>query len=197
MSISRVSIWISGIQELERFDPTLHLARLSQVYRALDENLQKRVTRDFASSSSPWCQGAEALQSGIAQFLNQFGHLSDSSSDFSQRALARESRPDFADDHGLHAPHKWRLASRPIGRFADSSPATALLHVDIQTGAAFPMVPGGDQFAVYLWLRPVSRPLSGLGPSLCATRLGCTGRGHLLPVHGRSSGDCQDGSAGA
>ena len=72
-----------GIQELERFDPNVHLARLSQAYRALDENLQARI-RESRYEQLSTVPGTEGLQRGIAQFLNQFGHLSDSSSDFSQ-----------------------------------------------------------------------------------------------------------------
>lgn len=73
----------AGMQELERVEPNLHLARLSQVYRALDKHLQERIgeVRFEQLATAP---GTEALQRGIAQFLNQFGHLSDSSSDFSQ-----------------------------------------------------------------------------------------------------------------
>jgi pyruvate,water dikinase len=73
----------SGIQELDRFEPNVHLARLSQAYRALDRNLQERIgeVRFEELSSVP---GTDALRSGIAQFLDQFGHLSDNSSDFSQ-----------------------------------------------------------------------------------------------------------------
>jgi phosphoenolpyruvate synthase/pyruvate phosphate dikinase len=74
---------IGGIQELDRFVPNVHLARLSQVYRALDENLQER-TREVRFEQLSLVPGTEALRSGIEQFLNQFGHLSDSSSDFSQ-----------------------------------------------------------------------------------------------------------------
>lgn len=72
-----------GIQELDRFEPSVHLARLSQAYRALDENLQQRI-RMIRVEQLSTVPGTEGLQRGIAQFLNQFGHLSDSSSDFSQ-----------------------------------------------------------------------------------------------------------------
>jgi len=72
-----------GIQALERFEPNVHLDRLSQEYHALDENLQQRI-REVRFEQLSTVPGTEALRSGIAQFLNQFGHLSDSSSDFSQ-----------------------------------------------------------------------------------------------------------------
>ena len=53
-----------GIQELDRFEPNVHLARLSQAYRALDENLQATHPREFASSSSPRCQGLRRCRGG-------------------------------------------------------------------------------------------------------------------------------------
>jgi pyruvate,water dikinase len=73
----------SGTREPERFEPNAQLARLSQDVRALDENTQQSVRGlHFEQLSS--VPGTEALQDGIAQFLERFGHLSDSSSDFSQ-----------------------------------------------------------------------------------------------------------------
>ena len=74
----------AGIQQLERFEPHVHLAHLSQDYRALDENLQNRI-RKVRFEQIISVPGTETLQRGIAQFLKQFGHLSDSSSDFSQK----------------------------------------------------------------------------------------------------------------
>jgi pyruvate,water dikinase len=73
----------SGIQDLERFEPNAQLAYLSQEYRALDENIQQRVRQVHFEQLST-VPGTWALQDGIAQFLARFGHLSDSSSDFSQ-----------------------------------------------------------------------------------------------------------------
>ncbi|MBN1135910.1 MAG: hypothetical protein JXM73_04960 [Anaerolineae bacterium] len=73
----------AGMQELERFEPNVHLACLSQAYRALDKNLQERIG-EVRFEQLTTVPGTEALHRGIAQFLNRFGHLSDSSSDFSQ-----------------------------------------------------------------------------------------------------------------
>jgi pyruvate,water dikinase len=73
----------SGMQELQRFEPNAHLARLHQLYSALDPELQARV-RESRYEQLPNLEGAETLQAGIVQFLEEFGHLSDSSSDFSQ-----------------------------------------------------------------------------------------------------------------
>jgi pyruvate,water dikinase len=71
-----------GMQELERYEPNVHLARLYQVYSGLDEDLQASIqaSRYGQLSTLP---GAEPLQRGIAQFLEHFGHLSDSGNDFS------------------------------------------------------------------------------------------------------------------
>jgi pyruvate,water dikinase len=72
-----------GMHELQRFEPNAHLARLHQLYSALDQDLRARV-RESRYEQLSTLPGTEALQGGIAQFLEQFGHLSDSSSDFSQ-----------------------------------------------------------------------------------------------------------------
>ena len=72
-----------GGEELEAFDPNAHLARLSRVYLSLGQDLQARVRQASYAQLSD-VPGTEALHSGIAQFLDRFGHLSDSSSDFSQ-----------------------------------------------------------------------------------------------------------------
>jgi pyruvate,water dikinase len=72
-----------GMQDLQRFEPNAHLARLHHLYSALDPDLQSHV-RESRYEQLPNLQGTEVLQAGIAQFLEEFGHLSDSSSDFSQ-----------------------------------------------------------------------------------------------------------------
>jgi pyruvate,water dikinase len=73
-----------GMKELERYEPNVHLARLHQVYRSLDEDLQARIRagRYELLSTLP---GAEPLQRGIVQFIEKFGHLSDSGNDFSHQ----------------------------------------------------------------------------------------------------------------
>jgi pyruvate,water dikinase len=72
----------AGMQELERFEPNVHLARLHRLYSTLDEDLQARILESRYDQLAA-LPGAEALQEGIAQFLDQFGHLSDSGNDFS------------------------------------------------------------------------------------------------------------------
>jgi pyruvate,water dikinase len=73
-----------GMEELEPFEPNTHLARLHQVYRALDGDLQARI-QESRYDQLAVLPGAGALQRGIAEFLDQFGHLSDSGNDFSHR----------------------------------------------------------------------------------------------------------------
>ncbi len=73
-----------GMRELEQFEPNVYLDRLSQLYCALDGDLQARVraSRYEQLSTLP---GAEPLRQGIAEFLERFGHLSDSGNDFSHQ----------------------------------------------------------------------------------------------------------------
>jgi pyruvate,water dikinase len=70
------------MEELEQFAPNVHLSRLHQVYSGLDENLQARILESRYDQLST-LPGAEPLQQGIARFLDQFGHFSDSGNDFS------------------------------------------------------------------------------------------------------------------
>jgi pyruvate,water dikinase len=73
-----------NMQELERFEPNVHLAHLHQVYSALDEDLQARI-RDSRYKQLPALPGAEPLRRGTVEFLDRFGHLSDSGNDFSHQ----------------------------------------------------------------------------------------------------------------
>jgi pyruvate,water dikinase len=83
MEVDFESFDLTGdMQELRRFEPNAHLARLHQLYSASDPGLQARV-RESSYEQLPNLQGTEALQAGIEQFQEEFGHLSDSSSDFS------------------------------------------------------------------------------------------------------------------
>jgi phosphohistidine swiveling domain-containing protein len=70
------------MEELEQFDPNVHLSRLRQVYSGLNEDLQARILESQYDQLST-LPGAEPLQQGIAQFLYEFGHFSDSGNDFS------------------------------------------------------------------------------------------------------------------
>jgi len=74
----------AGNEELEEFDPNAHLAQLAQVFRSLGDDRQTRVRQGGYEHLSAVPE-TEALQKGMAQFIDRFGHLSDSSSDFSQK----------------------------------------------------------------------------------------------------------------
>jgi pyruvate,water dikinase len=71
-----------GMEELSRFEPNVHLARLKDQYSELDSALQLRIHQ---CSYQEFCllTGIESFQRGVAQFIDQFGHLSDSGNDFS------------------------------------------------------------------------------------------------------------------
>jgi len=71
-----------GMEELHRFDPNVHLRRLNDLYRELDEDTQARI-RESTYETFLELPGIAPLQQGVAQFLDQFGHLSDSGNDFS------------------------------------------------------------------------------------------------------------------
>jgi pyruvate,water dikinase len=71
-----------GAQYLEDFEPSVHLARLHQEYNYLDGELQARI-RSLGYQALATLPGTEALRCGLERFLEQFGHLSDSGSDFS------------------------------------------------------------------------------------------------------------------
>lgn len=70
-----------GLQELHELNPNLHLAQLRQDYRALDAELQDKIRRStFAEFKQ--LPGIEGLQTKVEQFVQRFGHLSDSGNDF-------------------------------------------------------------------------------------------------------------------
>ena len=81
-----------GDEALEAFDPNVELAQLARVYLSLDEDRQTRVRQGGYKQLST-VPGTGVLESGIAQFVERFGHLSNSSSDFSKKPW-RES-PDL------------------------------------------------------------------------------------------------------
>jgi pyruvate,water dikinase len=71
-----------GAGTLERFDPNSHLDRLHGLYRDLEPDMQARVRE---STYDEFCtlSGIGPLQEGVTRFLDEFGHLSDSGTDFS------------------------------------------------------------------------------------------------------------------
>lgn len=70
------------LDALKHLDPNEHLHRLYDLYENLPENVQAAITdEDYADFQSR--ADIAAIQSGVASFLKQFGHLSDSGNDFS------------------------------------------------------------------------------------------------------------------
>ena len=72
----------SGMEEMKPLEPNVHLQRLHQQYLELEPELRATVGD---SNYERFCRlpGIEDLQEGVAQFIQQFGHLSDSTNDFS------------------------------------------------------------------------------------------------------------------
>jgi phosphoenolpyruvate synthase/pyruvate phosphate dikinase len=78
-----------GMPELEQFDPNPHLAHLHEHYRALDPALQVLIA-EGKYDELRGRQEAASLLEGVRQFLNRFGHLSNSGNDFSAKPWREE-----------------------------------------------------------------------------------------------------------
>jgi pyruvate,water dikinase len=70
-----------GMPEMEQFDPSPHLARLNEQYRALRPELQALVAEGNYDELRRREEAAPLLER-VERFLDQFGHLSDSGNDF-------------------------------------------------------------------------------------------------------------------
>ena len=81
MDLERLDL-TGGSDEFQQFEPNVHLARLHPQYDELDPEVKAQIS---AGSYEQFRQlpGIESLQEGVAQFLEEFGHLSDSGNDFS------------------------------------------------------------------------------------------------------------------
>ena len=72
------------MDSIEDFDPNGHLDALYEQYSQLDEATQKQIaTGTYADFQV--MPGIESLQTAVSDFIDQFGHLSDSGNDFSKR----------------------------------------------------------------------------------------------------------------
>ncbi len=80
------------MDSIEDFNPNRHLDALHELYSQLDESIKQQIVRgtyaDFEGMA-----GIEDLQTAVSQFIDQFGHLSDSGNDFSKRPWREE--PDL------------------------------------------------------------------------------------------------------
>ncbi len=73
---------VHGLQALESYSPAIHLEHLSHQFQLLDERLQEQIRQgDYATLKE--ITGIEGFRQSLADFLEQFGHLSDSGNDFS------------------------------------------------------------------------------------------------------------------
>jgi phosphohistidine swiveling domain-containing protein len=72
----------SDIPSLEAYDPNVHIKRLNQEFNHLESRLQEDIRRaDYASFQM--IKGIDHFRVGVQEFIDQFGHLSDSGNDFS------------------------------------------------------------------------------------------------------------------
>jgi phosphohistidine swiveling domain-containing protein len=78
------------MDELREFDPNYYLARLRQRFGALAPDLRDKVEKSTYQEFQQM-PGIEDLQENVEQFIQRFGHLSDSGNDFASVPW-RESR---------------------------------------------------------------------------------------------------------
>jgi pyruvate,water dikinase len=71
-----------GVDELTQFDPTIHLKDLGQQFNGLDEEVKDKVKKSSFTEFFT-LKDIDALQTKVTDFINRFGHLSDSGNDFS------------------------------------------------------------------------------------------------------------------
>ena len=73
---------MAGVEELLDFDPNAHLHDLHMEYLQLEEDLRSKINAvDYAGFKK--LPGLQGFQEKIENFLERFGHLSDSGNDFS------------------------------------------------------------------------------------------------------------------
>jgi phosphohistidine swiveling domain-containing protein len=81
-----------GSDGAQEFEPNVVLARLHREFKCLDDGLRLKISdatyQDFLQTG-----GIEAFRSGVEEFLQRFGHLSDIGVDFS--AVPWRENPEF------------------------------------------------------------------------------------------------------
>ena len=119
---------ISDLAEIKNYDPNQHLAALHAQYRQLSEPLREQV-RAIGIHGKPVHPEIAAFQHNWRQFMESFGHFSDSGNDFS--SVPWRERPEIilelVAQHqpvGLEAAGRIRFEQLEIkglrGRFLDS-----------------------------------------------------------------------------
>jgi pyruvate,water dikinase len=73
-----------NMDELNKFNPNVLLSQLANEYQSLPTEVHEHI-RDLPHHKLSSIPGTETIQESIALFSMQFGHLSNSSSDFSQK----------------------------------------------------------------------------------------------------------------
>ncbi len=72
----------ADMRALEDYDPNAHLAKLNAEYNELDAPIRRHV-RESTYDQFRQLPGIESLRRHVQEFLERFGHLSDSGNDFS------------------------------------------------------------------------------------------------------------------
>ena len=72
----------AGVEELKNYDPNPTLQRLREQFASLSEHTQE-VIRSGTYRQLPAVQNIDGFRTALSEFLHRFGHLSDSSNDFS------------------------------------------------------------------------------------------------------------------
>jgi pyruvate,water dikinase len=73
---------MEGHPGIARYDPKTYLSELQEIFQSMDPVLQEQIRRASYEEFLE-LEGIPELQSKLADFLDQFGHLSDNGNDFS------------------------------------------------------------------------------------------------------------------
>ena len=81
-----------GLEELEDYDPHLHIRRAAEDYNTLDTQVQAKIC-SASYDEFIAMEGVQDFQNRVAGIITRFGHLSDSGNDFS--AIPWQETPDL------------------------------------------------------------------------------------------------------
>lgn len=84
---------VDDCEELRQFEPNAHLGELHREYRALDDERIRSHISETGYQEFLQISGISALQEKLRDFIDQFGHLSDSGNDFS--SIPWREEPDM------------------------------------------------------------------------------------------------------
>jgi pyruvate,water dikinase len=83
---------MDGVPALQDYDPDFHLRRLNGLYCQLSPDTQQRIL-ESSFTAFQLLPGIEDFQAQVTEFLERFGHLSDSGNDFS--SIPWRENPDL------------------------------------------------------------------------------------------------------